>query len=130
MFLEKRDVLEEELLLQVFGASGDDDAFAGEDGGDEIGERFAGAGAGLDHEVLAIGESGFDGLGHLELAGPKLIIRMPLGKRPVAGEELTHAGGLGGSGHEGLFDCSGVGGAVRWEQTIVACSARQFTKAV
>jgi hypothetical protein len=38
---------------------------------------------------------------------------VPLGKRAVAGEELTHAGGFGGSGHWGLFDCSGEGQGVR-----------------
>jgi hypothetical protein len=38
---------------------------------------------------------------------------VPLGKRAVAGEELAHAGRFGGSGHEGLFDCSGEGRGVR-----------------
>ena len=94
MLLQERNVLEEELLLQVLGAGGDDDALAGEDGGDEIGERFAGAGAGFDDQVLAIRERGFDGFRHFELAGAVLVIRMPLGKRAVAGKELAHARAL------------------------------------
>ena len=99
MFLQERNVLEEELLLQVLGAGGNDDALAGEDGGDQIGERFAGAGAGFDDQMLAVGERGFDGLGHFELAGAVFVIRMPLGKRSMAGEELAHAGRFRGSGH-------------------------------
>ena len=99
MLLEKRNVLEEELLLQVLGAGGDHDALAGEDRGNQVGERFAGAGAGLDDQVLAVRERGFHGLGHVQLAGAEFVVRMPLGKRAVAGEELAHAGRFGGSGH-------------------------------
>ena len=81
MLFEERNVLEEELLLEVFGAGGDDHALAGENRGDQIGERFAGACAGLDDQVLLVGERGFDGLGHFELAGAILVVGMPLGKR-------------------------------------------------
>ena len=97
MLLQERDVLEEELFLEVLGAGGDDDALAGEDGGDQIGERLAGAGAGFDDEVALVGEGGFDGFGHFELAGAELVIRVPLRKRAAAGEELAHGGRLGGS---------------------------------
>ena len=69
---EEGDVLEEELLLEVFGAGGDDDALlalAGEaQGGQKIGEGFAGAGAGFDDEVALVVEGGLDGVGHLVLA--------------------------------------------------------------
>ena len=57
---EEGDVLEEELLLQIFCAGGDDDALlalAGEaQGGQEIGEGLAGAGAGFDDEVALVFE--------------------------------------------------------------------------
>ena len=99
VFLQERNVLEEKLLLQVFRAGGNDDALAGEDGGDQISERFARAGAGFDDQMLAVRERGFHGLGHFELAGAEFVIRMPLGKRAMAGEELAHAGRFGGSGH-------------------------------
>ena len=55
MLLEEWDVLEEELLLEVLGAGGDDDAAARQDGGHQVGQRLAGAGAGLGDEVLLFG---------------------------------------------------------------------------
>ena len=65
MRFEERDVLEEELLLQVLGAGGDDDAllaFAGQaQGGQQIGQRLAGPGAGFDDQVALVGEGLFDG---------------------------------------------------------------------
>ena len=73
---EEGNVLEEELFLEVFGAGGDDDAllfFAGEaEGWEEVGEGFAGAGAGFDDEVAVVVEGGLDGSGHLILAGADL----------------------------------------------------------
>ena len=59
--LKEGDVLEVELLLQVFGAGGDDDALscapAGEaQGRQEVGEGFAGAGAGFDDEMALVFE--------------------------------------------------------------------------
>ncbi len=72
MRFEEGDVLEVELLLQVLGAGGDDDAlaaFAGEaQGGQQVGEGLAGAGAGFDDEVALVVERGLDGFGHLVLA--------------------------------------------------------------
>lgn len=50
---------------------GDDDELGLKDGGDKISAGFAGAD--LDDERLAIGEGGFDGLGHFELAGAVLV---------------------------------------------------------
>ena len=70
---EEGDVLEEELLLQILGAGGDDDALlalAGEaQRGQQIGEGLAGAGAGFDDEVALVREGAFDGSRHLVLAG-------------------------------------------------------------
>ena len=102
VLLKERDVLEEELLLEVLGPGGNDDALAREDGRHEIGQRLPGAGSGFDNQVLAIGQRGFDRFSHLELAGPVLVIRVPLGKRAIAGEELPRGGRFGGSGHWGL----------------------------
>ena len=84
VLLEERNVFEEELLLEVLGAGGDHDALAGEEGGDQVGEGFAGAGAGFDDQMFAVGERGFHGFRHLQLAGPEFIIGMPFGERAVA----------------------------------------------
>ncbi len=68
--------LEEELLLEVFGAGGDDDALlvlaGAAEGWEEIGEGFAGAGAGFDDEVAVVGEGLLDLFGHEVLAGAVL----------------------------------------------------------
>ena len=78
--LQEGDVLVDELFLQADGVRGDDDlAFlaggGGEDGGDEVGEGLADAGAGLDHEVVALGDGVGDGVGHVELLRPRLVAR-------------------------------------------------------
>ena len=52
---EEGHVAEEELILQGLGAGGDDDALAGAQGGQQIGEGFAGAGAGFDDQVAVLG---------------------------------------------------------------------------
>ena len=57
---KKRDIFEEQLLLQVFCAGGNDDAFAGTDDGKKVSESFAGAGARLDDEVALFLEGFFD----------------------------------------------------------------------
>ena len=108
MLLQERDVLEEELLLQVLGAGGDHDALAGEQRGDQVGERLAGAGAGLDDQVALIGERRFHGLRHFHLAGAELVVRMPLGERAVPREELARAGGSGLGGHRDALILTGV----------------------
>ena len=93
---EEGDVLEEELLLQVFGAGGDDDALlalAGEaQGGQKIGEGFAGAGAGFDDEVALVFEGGFDGSGHLVLAAAVLEGEGGAGEDAAGGEEIVKRG--------------------------------------
>src|ERR1035441_2275460 len=49
--LQKRDILVEELLLQVLRTGGDDDSFARADHRKEISQRLAGARAGLDDQM-------------------------------------------------------------------------------
>ncbi len=99
VLLEEGDVFVEELFLEVLGAGRDHDALGGENGGDKIGERLAGARAGFDEEVLAFRDGGFDGLRHFELTGAELVIGMPLGEGSAGREETTRAYGAGFLGH-------------------------------
>ena len=41
--------------------------------GQQVGESFAGAGAGFDDEVAALGEGMLDGFGHFVLAGAVFV---------------------------------------------------------
>jgi hypothetical protein len=103
VLLQKGDVLEVELLLQVLGAGGDHHALAGEDGGQQIRQRLAGAGAGFNNEVLAVDEGIFHGFGHLELPRAKLEIGMHARKHAVSREVLAGGAlaGLRGHGADG-----------------------------
>ena len=49
-------------------------ADGGQDGGDEVGKALADAGAGLDHEMVLVGDGLGDGLGHVELLRPRLVV--------------------------------------------------------
>ena len=49
--LQRGDIFEEELLLQVLGTGGDDDSFSRAHHGQQISQRFAGARARLDDQV-------------------------------------------------------------------------------
>ncbi len=89
---EKRNVAEEELILQRLGAGGDDDALAGAQRGQQVGEGLAGAGAGLDDQVAALGEGALDGLGHLELAGAVLVGQRRTRENAAGREELVERG--------------------------------------
>ena len=60
-FAEDRQILEEDLFLQVLGAGRDEHALAAEDRRHEIGERLAGPGAGLGEQHAAAGEHRRDG---------------------------------------------------------------------
>ncbi len=72
---EEREVLAGELVLQRLGGGGDDDAPAGCDRRNEVGERLARAGAGLHDEVAPALEGGGDEVGHALLARPLLGVR-------------------------------------------------------
>ncbi len=63
-----RGVLGGELVLEVLRGGRDDDALARHRGGNEVGERLADAGTGLDHGVAAPRERGRDGAHHLALS--------------------------------------------------------------
>ena len=90
---EEGDVLEEELLLQILGAGGDDDALLAlareAQGGQEVGEGLAGAGAGFDDEVALVVEGLLDGSGHLVLAGAVLEGERGAREKAAGGEEVV-----------------------------------------
>ena len=65
MFFEKRDVFVKELFLKVLSAGGNHHAFARQDGGKQIGQRFPRARAGLDDQVFLLRERALHSLGHL-----------------------------------------------------------------
>ena len=122
---EEGDVLEVELLLEVFGAGGDDDALlvlAGEaEGGEEVGEGFAGAGAGFDDEVTLVLEGLFDGSGHVVLAGAVLEGERGAGEESAGGEEVVERGdfargvGVGGGDLDGGGHARACPMIVGWE---------------
>ena len=87
------DVALDELVLEREGRGRDDHAPVVEQRRDEVGQRLAGAGAGLDQQVLAGRHRPGDGLGHLDLTGPLLAAERLDG----AGEDL--ADGRLGLGH-------------------------------
>jgi hypothetical protein len=95
---EEGDVLEVELLLEVFGAGGDDDALLllarAADGGEQVGQGLAGAGAGFDDEVAAVGEALLDLAGHGVLPGAVLEGERGLGEDAAGVEEVVEAGKL------------------------------------
>ena len=109
---EEGDVFEEELLLQIFCAGGDDDALLALSGeaqrGQEVGEGFAGAGAGFDDEVAFFLEGGFDGSGHLVLAAAVFEVEGGLGEDASGGEEIVKRGqAVRGGGCAGVIEMGG-----------------------
>ena len=105
VLLEKRNVFEEELLLQILGAGGDHDALARQERRNQIGERLAGAGAGLDNQVPFIAKGRLHRLGHVHLAGAVFVVWMPFRERAAAGKKPAHPGRTGLNRHE-CFDFS------------------------
>ncbi len=71
-FLEDRQVLEEDLFLEVLGAGRDEHPLAAEDRGHEVGERFPGSRPRFGEEHAAVSEHVRHGGGHLELRGARL----------------------------------------------------------
>src|SRR5262249_12951987 len=89
--LQRRDILEEQLVLEVDRVGGDDHSLATlgcEDGRrDEVAEAFAGAGAGLDHDGVTVVEGVRDGLGHGDLWLALLIALEGAAHGPLGREE-------------------------------------------
>ncbi len=64
-------------------------SLAGKDRGNQVGERFACAGAGLDNQVLLFGERALDRLGHLQLAVAEFVVGVPLREQTLFSKELA-----------------------------------------
>jgi len=77
----------EELFLEILGAGGEEQFATGQQGGDEIGEGFAGARARLADQNAAIGQGLGHRLGHGQLLGPKAIAWDIPGQRPLGTED-------------------------------------------
>ena len=88
---QRGNVLEVDLFLQVLGAGGDQHALAAENRGHEVGERLAGAGAGLGEEDAAVLEHARHGGRHLDLAGARLEVGHRAGERPAGREDRGDA---------------------------------------
>src|SRR5574337_453759 len=87
--LEKGNVFEEKLFLEVLGAGGNDHALARADRGQQVGKSFSGSRTGLDHEVTLLLDRLLDGLRHLQLAAAELVGRMRFRQRAAGRKELV-----------------------------------------
>ncbi len=85
---EKGQIAEEELLLQILCAGRDDDPLPHPKSRQQVGERLAGTGTGLDDEVSVLRERAFDRSRHLELAAAKLVGQARAREHSSGGEEL------------------------------------------
>ena len=88
---QRRDVLEENLFLEILGAGRNQHAFALEDGGHEIGERLAGSGPGLREQHAALLEHLGDSGRHLDLAGASFEGRHRARERATGREHVGTA---------------------------------------
>src|ERR1700674_198769 len=89
-YAERRDVLEEDLLLQIFCAGGYENALPAEDGRNEIGERLTGAGACLGQKDSALFETAGDPVGHLHLTVPRFELPERAGEGAIRRERLRY----------------------------------------
>src|SRR5580658_640199 len=125
--LEERNIFMKKLLLQIFRACRDDDALAGADDRQQIGERLAGAGSRLDDQVAPFLECLFDGLRHLQLAAAKLVGGMSFREHAAGREKLVEREsgsrsfgmrrGMGGRGH-------GVSIIAGWAAQLISASSQ------
>src|ERR1035438_6311884 len=92
MLPQKRNIFEEELFLQGLGAGGDDDAFAGTDHRQQVGQRLAGARAGFDDQVPALLQCLFHSFCHLKLSAAELVRGMSACQHATRAEELKSDG--------------------------------------
>ena len=86
---EKRDILVEELFLQILGAGGNDDALAGANDGHQVGQGLARSGAGFDDQMTLFFQRLLDGLRHLQLSAAKFVGGMGARKHSARREELV-----------------------------------------
>ena len=90
---EPREVALDELVLEGEGGGGDHDALVVEHRRDEVAQRLAGAGAGLDEQVLLGLQRLGDRLGHRHLAGSLLAAERLDGGRQHLADRRPHASG-------------------------------------
>jgi hypothetical protein len=94
--LQRRQVLEEDLLLQVLGAGGDEQTPAAKNGGNQVSERFAGAGTGFHEQRAAVVDGRGNGLCHRPLSLARLVAvhraRQHAVRRERAGDEVAQRG--------------------------------------
>src|SRR5687768_3035550 len=88
---QNAQVLEINLLLEIFRAGGDQDTLPAEDRWSEIRERLAGSSAGLDEQHAAVFQRVGDRFGHLPLGRPAFERGQQSGKRPRVREDLGDA---------------------------------------
>src|ERR687897_3188338 len=81
-------IFEVNLFLKVLGACGYENALAAEDRRNQIGERFAGAGARFNEQHAAIVQRTRHGIRHVALGGTRLERRQRFGERSRVGEDL------------------------------------------
>ena len=92
----QRDVLVEELLLEVLGPRRDDDPLPGEDGGDQIGERLPRPGSRFDQELATLAQHVGHGGGHVLLGLAMLEARKSGGEGAARAEDLPDPLGVEG----------------------------------
>ena len=85
---KRRDVLEEDLLLEGLGAGRDEHSLSAQDGGDEVRQRLARTRSGFREQRAAVLEATGNRLGHLHLAGPRLEVGEGERQRAPALERL------------------------------------------
>jgi hypothetical protein len=86
-----RHVLREELLLERLGRGRDDDAPAGFERRDQVGEALTCPRAGLGEQMLLEREGALDGDCERGLLGPRLVAGQSLLESPARAEESVHA---------------------------------------
>jgi hypothetical protein len=88
---EKRDVVARDLILQRARARRDHHALAALQRRDQIRERLARAGAGLDDQRALVGERTLDRGGHQALLGAILVVRDRAIEGAAGREDVAHA---------------------------------------
>ena len=86
---KKRNILVEELFLQVLGAGRDDDPFARANRRHQICQGLASPGAGFHDEMPLFFERLLDRLRHLQLSPAEFVSRMSARKHSAGSEELV-----------------------------------------
>ena len=88
--LQKRNVLKKQLLLQVLGSSGNDDAASAGNGWNQVSQCFARAGSGFDQQMTFRGQRVGDCFGHGNLAWTVFVIWVAFRKKTFASEDFFH----------------------------------------